>query len=55
MMEKTYTIVLSDGTELTGLTLNGNNFVSQEPIDPDIFKYNTSPVTIRSNTHLASA
>lgn len=43
---KTYTITLSDGTVLENLALNGNNFISQLPVDPAIFEYNCSPVII---------
>lgn len=44
--EKVYTVTLSDGTELTDLRLNGNNFVSDEPISKEQFEFNCSPVTI---------
>ena len=46
MEEKTYTITLSDGTEIKDLKLNGNNFVSKTPIDVKLFKNNLSHVTI---------
>lgn len=46
MEEKVYTITLADGTEITNLSLNGDNFVSQNPIDPDLFDCNCSPVVI---------
>lgn len=42
-----YTIIFSDGSKLTNLTMNGNNFVSSSPIDWEIFKYNMSTVTIQ--------
>ena len=32
-----YTIKFADGTELTGLNLNGNNFVSQNAINSEFF------------------
>ena len=41
-----YTVMLADGTELTGLKLNGNNFVSDEPVSGEQFEFNCSPVTI---------
>lgn len=41
-----YTITLADGTKLTDLTLNGNNFISTTPITEDMFYLNTSPVII---------
>lgn len=33
-----YTIDLGNGTILTDLTMNGNNFVSQTPIEEDVFE-----------------
>lgn len=45
--ENKYTIVLADGTEITDLTLNGNNFVSQTEITEDIFEGNMAPVIIK--------
>lgn len=44
--EKIYTVTLADGTELTGLHLNGNNFVSDTPVSTEQFEYNCSPVAI---------
>ena len=44
--EKIYTITLADGTELSNLKLNGNNFVSDTPVTKEQFDYNCSPVTI---------
>lgn len=41
-----YTITLADGRKLTGLSMNGNNFVSKEKIDESIFKDNLSTMTI---------
>lgn len=46
MDEKIYTITLDDGTQIENLRLNGNNFISQEQIDPEIFEGNLSTVTI---------
>ena len=45
-MNSTYRIVLSDGSEITGLRMNGNNFISSAPVDVEIFSANLSPVTI---------
>lgn len=45
-MSEIYKITLADGTELTGLTLNGNNFISMKPIEKSIFENNMSPVII---------
>ena len=41
-----YTIILSDGTRLTNLSLNGNNFVSKTEVTEDTFKGKLSKVTI---------
>ena len=46
MDNKTYTITLADGTVLDNLKLNGNNFISNTPINADIFDLNCSPVII---------
>lgn len=46
-----YTVTLADGTELSGLTLNGNNFISQEEIDASVFDDNLSIVTISDGTN----
>ena len=41
-----YTITLADGTEIKNLSLNGNNFVSDTPIDASIFENNLQAVHI---------
>lgn len=46
MEEKTYSITLADGTALENLRLNGENFISQNPVDPALFDGNCSPVII---------
>lgn len=46
MDEKLYTITLADGTEISNLRLNGNNFISDTPVDSEIFDENCSPVVI---------
>lgn len=46
MNDTVYKITLADGTELSDLRLNGNNFVSLDEISPAIFTDNLSPVTI---------
>ena len=51
MDEKNYKITLNDGTEINNLKLNGNNYISTEPIDPIIFDGNCSPVVISDGTH----
>ena len=40
------TITLSDGTVLSGLELNGDNFISKTEITPDAFRGKLSKVTI---------
>jgi len=45
-MEKRYTITLSDGTELSGLALNGNNFISTEEVTEETFEGKLTEVTI---------
>ena len=37
MADSKYTITLSDGTALTGLTLNGMNFVSKKEVSAETF------------------
>lgn len=44
--ETLYTITLADGTTLENLRLNGNNYISKDEVDPDIFTDNCSPLTI---------
>lgn len=46
MDEKNYKITLADGTILDNLTLNGNNFVSDETVDASVFEGNCFPVII---------
>ena len=46
MAETIYKVTLADGTELTGLRLNGNNFISRKPIARSTFENNMSPVII---------
>lgn len=46
MEEKIYTITLEDGTQIENLRMNGNNFISQEQINPEIFDGNLGEVTI---------
>ena len=51
MNDKIYSITLADGTEITNLRLNGNNYVSDETIDPVIFDGNCSPVIISDGSN----
>ena len=45
-MDEKYNITLADGTELSNLALNGNNFISTAPLDESTFRDNCSPVVI---------
>lgn len=46
MDDKIYEITLADGTKLSNLKLNGNNYISSEVIEKNIFEDNCSPVVI---------
>lgn len=48
MMNAIYTITLSDGSQITDLHLNGNNFISQNKITKEMFEGKLSHVTIAS-------
>ena len=49
-MEKgTFTITLADGTQLGGLELNGNNFVSKDEVTKGTFRGKLSKVTIEGD------
>lgn len=50
MDDKTYKIILADGTSIENLKLNGNNFIAKTMIDPEIFAGNCSPVIISDGT-----
>ena len=41
-----YTITLADGRELTGLTINGDNYVSKKKVDESIFTDNLTTMTV---------
>lgn len=45
-MNKAWKITLADGSVIGGLGLNGNNFVSQTEVTPDMFRGKLSRVTI---------
>lgn len=45
-MEKNYTVTLADGTQLTELALNGNNFISSKKVEASTFEGKLSTVTI---------
>ena len=44
-------IALSNGTELTGLELNGNNYISKEALTEETFNDGLSPVAINGEVH----
>lgn len=46
MADKTYKIILADGTEIQNLTMNGDNYISKVEIDKGIFEDNCSTVII---------
>ena len=46
MDETRYKITLADGTELSDLRLNGDNYISDTPVSEDIFIDNCSPLTV---------
>lgn len=41
-----YSVTLSNGKKFENLTINGNNFATQEPVTPDMFLNGLSPVII---------
>lgn len=46
MPKTTYTVTLADGTKLSNLTINGNNFISKAAIERTVFNDNCSPIII---------
>ena len=55
-MEKgTFTVTLADGTQLGGLELNGNNFISKTELTADTFKGKLSKVTITGDSEADEA
>lgn len=48
--EKTYEITLSDGSKISNLTLNGNNFVSHTKVTESMFTGKLGEVTITDST-----
>jgi len=45
-LNKKYTVTLADGTVITDLTLNGNNYISKTEINKEVFEDNLYSVTI---------
>ena len=55
-MEKgTFTVTLADGTQISGLELNGNNFISKTELTADTFKGKLSKVTITGDSEADEA
>lgn len=50
MDEKIYRVTLADGTILDNLTMNGNNFISEETVDATVFDGTCSPIIINDGT-----
>ena len=48
------TITLTDGTVLRNLTLNGDNFIADYEIDPDIFIDNLTDVEINDDGYITT-
>ena len=46
-MEEKITLVLSDGTELTGFAENGNNYITETKIDEAVFADKLATLTIK--------
>lgn len=46
MVNKTYTVTLSDGTKIENLTLNGNNFISTAQVTEEQFDGKLKSVVI---------
>ena len=55
MAKGAFTIELADGTQLEGLELNGNNFVSKKEITADTFRGKLSKVTITGDAEADEA
>ena len=47
-----YSVKLADGTELTNLELNGNNFIA-EVLDKNVFQGNLDRVTITDGEEMS--
>ncbi len=50
MDKKFYTITLANGSVFDNLTMNGNNFISENAIDTSVFDGNCSPVIINDGS-----
>lgn len=52
MEDTIYTIILSNGTRLENLKLNGNNFISNVPVTKETFEGNLVPTIISDGVHM---
>ncbi len=50
-MEKTWTITLSDGSTIKDLGVNGNNFVSDNEVTPDMFEGKLSNIIVEGKVN----
>ena len=50
-MNEMHTIILADGTELSNLVLNGNNYITTEEVIEEMFEDNLYAVTIDGVEH----
>ena len=55
MSNAKFTITLADGTQLGGLELNGNNFVSKKEVTEDTFKGKLGRVVIEGDAEADDA
>lgn len=55
MAKGTFTVVLADGTQLSGLGLNGNNFISEQALSEADFAGKLSKVTITGDAEADEA
>ena len=55
MAKGTFTVTLADGTQLSGLELNGSNFVSKTEVTPETFKGKLSKVIIEGDAEADEA
>ena len=55
MAKGTFSITLADGTSISGLELNGNNFVSKQEVTADTFKGKLGHVVISGDAEADEA
>lgn len=49
--DKTYTLMLADGTVVENTTLNGDNYIVAGIVNPEIFADNCAPLVIDDGEH----